>query len=142
MEQIIRQKIFTTLQNNISQIADIVAAELKGTDFPEDMQSQRDSVSGKLYEMWLCIKLLPIQCDTTSGKMSVTFKTVQKCLMDMQYSLILLISKNDPDEFQQFYASFVSIVAFFESMECSKITPYLPLSEETCKRILLNERSA
>lgn len=142
MEQIIRQKIFTTLQNNISQIADIVTAELKGTDFPEDMQTRRDSVSGKLYEMWLCIKLFPIQCVSTSGKMSSTFKTVQKRLMDMQYSLILLISKNDPDEFQQFYASFVSIVAFFESMECSKFTPYLPLTEETCKRILLNERSA
>ena len=37
-QQIIRQKIYTTLYTNIEKIADIVAAELKGTDFPADIR--------------------------------------------------------------------------------------------------------
>lgn len=141
-QQIIRQKIYTTLYTNIEKIADIVAAELKGTDFPADMQEKRDSVSEKLYEMWICIKSLPIQFDNVSVNKVTTFEVVQDHLNNMLYILITLICNENVELLQQFYSLFVSITAFFESLEHSSLTPYLSLSESINKKSYLSGKIA
>lgn len=141
-QQIIRQKIYTTLYTNIEKIADIVAAELKGTDFPADMQEKRDSVSEKLYEMWICIKSLPIQFDNVLVNKVTTFEVVQDHLNNLRYILITLICNENAELLQQFYSLFVSITAFFESLEQSSITPYLSLSGSINKKSHLERCSA
>lgn len=135
MEQIIMQKTFCILKSDILKLENLVKMEISEEIIPDNIQFERNDVSGRLYEMWICINgmrklLYPIETSNAPVRKAGTFNNILKRLKSMEYSLIKLMHRQDDTHtFLQLYGTFVSIVAFFESMEHSKATPYPPLTD-------------